>query len=116
MIFALASLGLPGMGNFVGDFLVLAGAFKVSNRLTAIAALGLVFASVYSLILVQKVFHGQPQQRFRSLSDFGSRELACFGLLALFTAWLGLGPQKFLDVSAPALQQAMQIHDKDGRR
>jgi NADH-quinone oxidoreductase subunit M len=113
LTFALASLGLPGTGNFVGEFLVLAGAFKISSQLTAVAALGLVFAPIYSLILVQKAFHGQPQQPYRSLSDFGSRELASFGLLVLFTAWLGLGPQNVLNVSAPALQHEMQVHNKD---
>ena len=54
LFFAVASLGLPGLGNFIAEFLVLLGLFKVSPAMTVVAALGLVTAAVYSLILVQR--------------------------------------------------------------
>ena len=107
LFFAVASLGLPGLGNFIGEFLVLLGAFKVNVLLTSVTALVLVLSPVYSLIIIQKAFHG-PLQNQSLGSDFNRRELATLGLLVLATAWLGLGPQAALDVSAPALKQLMQ--------
>ena len=60
MVLAMASLGLPGLGNFVAEFLVLAGAWQAFPVVTAVAVTGLVAAAIYSLQMVQKVFHG-PQ-------------------------------------------------------
>jgi NADH-quinone oxidoreductase subunit M len=107
LFFALASLGLPGLGNFIGEFLVLLGAFKVSALLTSVAALVLILSPVYSLVIIQKAFHG-PMQNHSSLSDFNRHELASMGLLVLTTLWLGLGPQTVLNLSAPACKQIMQ--------
>ncbi len=58
LFFALASLGLPGMGNFIGEFLVLLGAYRVSLPMTVLAALGLVVSTLYAVRMVQKVFFG----------------------------------------------------------
>jgi NADH-quinone oxidoreductase subunit M len=58
LFFAMASLGIPGLGNFVGEFLVLLGTFQVNVPITILAALGLITAAIYSLIIIQKVFHG----------------------------------------------------------
>jgi NADH-quinone oxidoreductase subunit M len=107
MFFAVASLGLPGLGNFIGEFLVLLGAFKVNILLTSVTALVLILSPVYSLGLIQKAFHGSLQQQ-SPVSDFNRRELASMGLLVLATVWLGLGPNTVLDVSAPALKQITQ--------
>jgi NADH-quinone oxidoreductase subunit M len=107
LFFAMASLGLPGLGNFIGEFLVLLGAFKVNVLLTSVAALVLILAPVYSLGIIQKAFHG-PLQNHSPLSDFNHRELASLGFLVLATVWLGLCPQPVLNVSAPALTQMTQ--------
>ncbi len=107
LFFAIASLGLPGLGNFIGEFLVLLGAFKVDIILAALTTLVLILAPVYSLIIIQKAFHG-PLRQSHPLSDFGRRELVLMGLLVLSTVWMGLHPQSILDVAAPPLQQAIQ--------
>lgn len=107
LFFAVAALGLPGLGNFIGEFLVLLGAFSVSKTLSALAALGLILAPVYALALIQKTFYGPLAQATPPL-DAHRREWAALGLLALATAWLGLSPQTVLDTAAPALEQAMQ--------
>lgn len=107
LFFVIASLGLPGLGNFIGEFLVLLGAFKVDIILTVLTALVLILAPVYALIIIQKAFHG-PLRQSHPLSDFGRRELISMGLLALGTVWLGFHPQSVLDLAAPPLQQAMQ--------
>ena len=65
MVFALASLGLPGLGNFVGEFLVLIGVFQKNMAIASIAAIGLVAATIYSLRLIQKVFFGKPVDGIR---------------------------------------------------
>jgi NADH-quinone oxidoreductase subunit M len=103
LYFSVAALGLPGLGNFVGEFLVLQGAYRVSPGTAATAALGLIIAPIYSLILIQRVFHGARQQAHR-LPDCDRRELATFGILMLATLWLGLSPQAVLTVSQTALQ------------
>jgi len=108
LFFAIASLGLPGLGNFIGEFLVLLGAFKATVTLTVLAALVLILAPVYSLIIIQKVFHG-PLRRQHFDSDFGRRELVFMGLLVLSTVWLGLHPQSVLNLAAPPLEQDIQL-------
>jgi NADH-quinone oxidoreductase subunit M len=107
LFFAMASLGLPGLANFIGEFLVLLGAYKVNVLLTCVTAIVLILAPVYSLIIVQKALHG-PLKIHSALSDFNRRELASFALLVFTTLWLGLFPQAVLDVSAPALKQLIQ--------
>jgi NADH-quinone oxidoreductase subunit M len=101
MVFAIAALGLPGLGNFVGEFLVLWGTLERSIAFAAVAAVGLVFAVIYALALVQRPFHGAetggPQ---RDLSPAGTIGLAA---MALGIVWLGLFPQTVLATAAPAL-------------
>lgn len=102
MVFAVASLGLPGLGNFVGEFLVLLGAFDVHRGLTVLAALGLVTAAIYSLTLVQRALHGAPRDH-GAMPDLDRRETAVLALLLIASVWLGLRPQGVLDIASPAL-------------
>ncbi|MBI4526485.1 MAG: NADH-quinone oxidoreductase subunit M [Deltaproteobacteria bacterium] len=103
MVFALASLGLPGLGNFVGEFLVLLGVYQISAPLAAWAALGLVSAAVYSLWIVQKAFHGAVQKE-RRIRDLSPREMAVFTSLMAVIVWIGLYPQPLLNTAKPALE------------
>ncbi|HHH40103.1 MAG TPA: NADH-quinone oxidoreductase subunit M, partial [Sedimenticola sp.] len=89
LAFALAALGLPGLGNFVGEFLALLGAFPGHPGLTAVAALGLILAPLYALKLVQDCFHGPPGE---AVADAGGRETLVLGLLLTALLWLGLQP------------------------
>lgn len=114
LFFALATLGLPGLGNFIGEFLVLLGAFKVSAVLTALSALTLVLSPVYALLMVQRALHG-PLQQHRHLVDCSRRELASFAMLVLAAVWLGLYPQTLLNISGPALQQEMLLCCKENK-
>ena len=102
LFFAIASLGLPGLANFVGEFLVLAGSYQASTAAAAFAVAGLVVAVIYSLWLVQQAFHG-PAAPGLALADFNAREMSVMGVIIAVVVWLGLAPQPVLDLAAPAL-------------
>jgi NADH-quinone oxidoreductase subunit M len=104
LFFALASLGLPGTANFVGEFLVLMGTYRLHIAFAAVAALGLVAAVIYALWLVQRVFQGPNRERWR-FRDLTPREAAVAAALVLATLWLGLYPAPLLRTAGPALQE-----------
>jgi len=108
MVFALASLGLPGMGNFVGEFLILIGTYPVSRLLTIFAALGLVSATVYSLWIIQQAFHGTEKEK-RHIRDLSKRETATLGAMMILLIWLGVYPQPVFKTSRSALNYLQQI-------
>jgi NADH-quinone oxidoreductase subunit M len=100
--FILAAMGLPGLGNFVGEFLILRGSFASAPLVTTLAAIGLIPAALYSLIAIQRAFHG-PVAQPRHTHDFGLRENALMLILAAAIIWLGIYPQPILAIAAPAL-------------
>ena len=107
LFFSVAALGMPGLGNFIGEFLVLLGAFKANITITVISSFGLIFASVYSLWVIQKVFHGEYRNidfDDSHLYDLNRRELIYFGLMMVGLIWMGMYPQSFLDLSQGALE------------
>jgi NADH-quinone oxidoreductase subunit M len=106
LVFCLASLGLPGFGNFIAEFLVLLGTFRVSVPLAACAASGLVLAAVYSLWIVQKAFHGE-RTGLSSLADLSARESFMLGLLVVAILWIGLHPASVTAVAGPALKNLL---------
>ena len=109
LFLALASLGLPGLGNFIGEFLVLAGTWRVSPVLTSIASVGFILSAIYSLWFIQKVFHGPPvvsvvePQQARQIADLGIREMAMMCVIMAGLLWLGLYPQPILNSAKPTL-------------
>ncbi len=106
LFFSVAALGMPGLGNFIGEFLVLLGSFQVNWLLTAFAALGLIVAPIYSLIVIQKAFHG-PHNEKHSLWDFGPREMTAMGLMVIAMVWMGLYPQSMMNLANPSLTETM---------
>jgi NADH-quinone oxidoreductase subunit M len=106
LIFAMASLGLPGLGNFVAEFLTLTGTYKSSILMTCLASVGLVFATIYSLRIVQKVFLGKENPNWK-LPDLSIREKIVSAALIVAIVWLGLVPQIFLNTAKPALSKTL---------
>jgi NADH-quinone oxidoreductase subunit M len=102
MFFAMASLGLPGLGNFVGEMLVLVGTWPHHPVIAVLAAVGLVPATIYSLWLVQRVFHG-PRHQVWTTHDLSARDLVAQALLVAGILGLGLYPQPVLDLVSGAL-------------
>ena len=103
MIFAMASLGLPGLGNFIAEFLILLGSFQANQLLTILSTLGLIAATIYALWLVQKVFHGKMREDWQ-LSDFSFREMIMMAAMIIVIVWLGLYPQPVLNTAKPFIQ------------
>jgi NADH-quinone oxidoreductase subunit M len=108
MFFIVASLGLPGLGNFVGEFLILIGTFQVNVPITVFASLGLIVAAVYSLIAMQRVFQGTPVAD-RHLKDFDAREVGTMVLMMLGLVYLGIHPQPVFDMVGPTLNSLYQL-------
>jgi NADH-quinone oxidoreductase subunit M len=108
LFFAIATLGLPGLGNFVGEFLVLLGSFDANPPLTIVAAAGLVAAVIYALTLVQRAFHGELR-RSSSAPDLCLREMAVMAVMMILILWLGVRPQPLLDTVSPALLNLQKL-------
>ncbi|HWU67574.1 MAG TPA: NADH-quinone oxidoreductase subunit M [Stenotrophobium sp.] len=110
LFFCVASLGLPGLGNFVGEFLILMGSFKVATAVTIAATAGMVLSVVYALILVQRALHGVPNAETHPVSDLSKRELVMMLSLMAILAWVGLFPQTILNTSNAAMHNVQQIY------
>ncbi len=108
LVFAMASLGLPGLGDFVGEFLVLLGAYRANSRLAIVATLGLLAATLYGLRFAQGAFQGPNRHHWR-LPDLRPREWAVLGLMMISLVWIGLYPQPVLRTVRPGLAAAQQI-------
>ncbi len=96
MVFTLASVGLPGTAGFIGEFLVLVGAFKVSFWLSLLSSLGLIMGAAYMLYLYRRIIFGSiTRDDLKSILDLSPREIAVFAPLALLTIWMGVYPSSF---------------------
>jgi len=113
MFLAAATLGMPGTGNFIGEFLILLGAYPSAPLITAAATGGLVLASIYALTLIQKIYFGpeKPREPFAAISI---REAAMFMALLTLSIWIGLYPQPLLDTSIATIQQVRDIYSTAG--
>ena len=99
VFFAMANAGLPGTSGFVGEFLVILGAFSVSGVYASIAALTLIVGAAYTLWMVKRViFGGISNPDVEALKDLDCRELGVMGILALAVLLIGLWPSPLLEV------------------
>ena len=95
--FSLASLGLPMLSGFVGEFLVLLGAFSVAIGVGVAATLGVILAAAYMLWMYQRVMFGEIRtQALATLSDVGRVEAGAFVSLAVLVVWIGVYPAMFV--------------------
>ncbi len=106
LFFTLASVGLPGLSGFVGEFLVLIGAFKANTWVAFLAATGLILGAAYALLLYRRVVFGAlTKDSLKAMLDMNRREIAVFLPLVLLTLWMGIYPNSFLDPMAPAVDK-----------
>lgn len=108
LLFVLASLGLPGLGNFIAEILILTGSFQVNRALTVLAALGFIAATLYSLRIMQKVFYGEPRKKWE-MPDLGFREMIIMASLVIVIVWLGLFPGSILDATRQTVQGLIEM-------
>jgi NADH-quinone oxidoreductase subunit M len=96
LVAVLSSVGLPGLNGFVGEFLILVGAFQVSRVMAAVATTGIIFAAVYLLWMYQRVIFGEvTHEENRRLTDLTPREWALLAPVLLFIVWIGVYPVAF---------------------
>jgi NADH-quinone oxidoreductase subunit M len=97
LVVSLSSIGLPGLNGFVGEFLVLLGAFQTMPTFAVIGALGVILAAGYLLWMYQRVMFGEvTHQANMQLTDLTLREVVVLVPVVLAIVWLGLYPQPFL--------------------
>jgi len=98
MVFTMASVGLPGTGGFVGEFLVMVGTFQVNTWVALFAATGLILGAMYMLYLYRRVVYGElTKEDVKAMLDMSPREVALFVPLILVTLWMGIYPVSFLE-------------------
>jgi NADH-quinone oxidoreductase subunit M len=95
LFFVMASVGLPGLGDFVGEFLVLLGTYRANVSLTVVATLGIIVATLYGLRITSRIFYG-PNVHSWALQDLFPREWVIFGSMMAGLLWIGLYPQYFI--------------------
>ncbi len=104
-----SSIGLPGLNGFIGEFLILLGAFKAKMYIYgAIAATGIILGAVYMLHMYQKVMFGQiTRKENEDIKDMNIREILVMAPIIILIFWIGLYPRPFLRILEPAVDQVV---------
>jgi NADH-quinone oxidoreductase subunit M len=109
LLITLSSIGLPGMNGFIGEFLVMLGAFRWDPRFVVVAGLGVILSAVYMLWMFQRVFYGQvTDSHNREMRDLSLREWAILGPLVAAAILMGVYPNLFLKPMEPAVGRIVQ--------
>jgi len=107
LVASLSSIGLPGLNNFVGEFLVILGSFDADRVLGTVAVAGVVLAAIYMLWAYQRTFQGPQTERHRGLLDMVPREIAAVVPVVAVMLVLGLYPRVALDRINPSSQSVV---------
>ena len=116
LVFAtFASIGLPGLSGFVGEFLILLGSFLENRWIGALAAFGIIFGAIYMLSMVRRVLFG-PLHRAenRALKDLNWRECLILAPLMLLFIWIGVFPSTFTEKTSKTLEK-IQLRVRSAR-
>lgn len=112
MIFTLASIGVPALSGFVGEFLVLLGAYYVNTYVAVFVALGIILSAAYMLRLYKRLMFGEVVHKdVLKMKDLGIREMAIFIPLIALVFWMGIYPSSFLEPMEPALQKVIERYN-----
>ena len=111
MVFTMASVGLPGTSGFVGEFLVLVGAFKVSFWVALLGSTGMILGAGYMLYLYRRVIFGSlTRDDLKSILDLSPREIAIFTPLVGLTLWMGIYPSSFTQFFDASVHAMVEQH------
>jgi NADH-quinone oxidoreductase subunit M len=121
MIATFSSIGLPGLNGFVGEFLILMGAFQstvLSNIWFAvIGTTGVILAAVYMLWMVQRVFFGEvTNEENQELSDLDTREVGLLLPVMIFIVWIGIYPTLFTGYSESHIHHTLERSKAKGEQ
>jgi NADH-quinone oxidoreductase subunit M len=109
LVITLASIGLPGLNGFIGEFLVMLGAFRWDSRFVVVAGLGVILSAVYMLWMFQRVYYGEvTDDHNRHMPDLSVREWAVIGPLCAAAIYMGVFPNVFLKPMEPAITRIVQ--------
>ena len=112
MIFTLAAIGLPGTSGFIGEFLILLGAFKKNFVIATIASLGVIFAAAYMLWLYKRVFFGNLiNKELLKLRDLNKSEIFILWSLIIPTLFFGFYPKPLINTIEVSVQHVIKMHD-----
>jgi NADH-quinone oxidoreductase subunit M len=105
VITTLSSVGLPGLNGFVGEYLVLVGAFQASPLWAIVGLSGVIFGAVYMLMATRRMLFGaldKPENR--ELTDLNAREIGLMLPLVVLVVWLGVSPNTFMAKTQPSIE------------
>tara|TARA_B100000686_G_scaffold347411_1_gene436058 strand:+ start:2190 stop:3674 length:1485 start_codon:yes stop_codon:yes gene_type:complete len=112
MIFTLASIGLPGTSGFVGEFLIILGAFKKSFLIAFFSATGIVLGAVYMLYLYKRIIFGTiVNPKLEKILDLSIREISILLPMAIIVIWIGIFPNSFLEPMHLSVQQIAERYE-----
>jgi NADH-quinone oxidoreductase subunit M len=115
LVVTLSSIGLPGTNGFVGEFLILSGAFRAHPLAGALATIGVVLGALYMLTMYQRVFFGPvTSDENRTLTDLNAREVFVVAALVVGILWIGIYPQPFLRRIEPTATAFLQHLEQRG--
>ena len=115
LLITLASIGLPGMNGFIGEFLIMLGAFRWDPRFVVVAGLGVILSAVYMLWMFQRVYYGPiSNEHNRDLRDLTVREWAIVGPLVAMAIVMGVFPNVFLKPMEPAVTRIVERVEQRG--
>ncbi len=110
-----ASIGLPGLNGFVGEFLIMVGSFETRRWWTVVAATGVILSAVYLLWAFQQVFHGMPDEENEKVKDLRWSEIGVMIPLAVIVVFIGLYPRPLLERIEPSVDRLVthvQVHQQ----
>ncbi|PZS31039.1 MAG: NADH-quinone oxidoreductase subunit M, partial [Pseudonocardiales bacterium] len=109
LLAGLSALAMPGTNTFVSEFLVLLGTFTVNQPVAVIAAIGMILAALYVLLMYQRTMHGPLKPGLPKMRDLSAREAWVIAPVLALVVALGVYPKPLLDVITPAVNATM--HD-----
>lgn len=110
LLVAFSSMGVPGLNGFIGELLILIGAFKASLGYGLLATIGLVLGAVYLLWMYKRVMYGSiTKEENKNLRDMTAREYAYLVPIIVFIVWIGVYPKPFLDKMDVSVQHLLEV-------